>query len=426
MAVAVADGTITITTGAIGTTFTVSGLSFQPKALLFFWSGRATNGQAEADHKFGMGIAVSTTSRRAMTTQSDHGTTTTATDRRLATTACIATLTIAGAIDGLADLDAILSDGFRLIIDDVFSAALQVGWLALGGTDLTVATIVAIAVPAAPGDQDITVTGFTASAADQAVIFLGSVGAPDTTTTHSCFCLGAAAGSALNNAVMAGISVDAQATSVTASYCRAGESLARAFGEGLIDIRGSVTAWLTDAFRINWAEVVSGEDFVALCLKGGQYAVGNALTSTGTTNQTEGTPFTPLALLVASHNKAASTVDTEQLVDERSVGVATSPTSRRYASILDDDSSASSDIGVAYNETQMYANQSTAAAIAIEGLMDLVSFDGTPGFTYVMDDADPVAAFFWYLAMAGAAAGAVTLPPRPTTVLQAVHRAASY
>lgn len=406
MALSSATGTISVTTGAVGTTFTVSGLSFQPTAIFLSWSGSAAAGQAEGDHKFGTGMAVSTSSRRAYTTQSDHANLTMATDSALYNDCCVATLTIAGAIDGKADLDLIAADGFRLIVDDQFANAVVVGWIAWGGSDLTNAQIVDITQPAATGNQDIA-TSFALNTGidDKAVIFIGGVdSAIGTPTTFSSYCVGVAAGDTIAQAVLTGGSDDAAATSITYSYCRAGECIANAYTDTVPD-RGNLTLWQATGFRINWTNVDGASlKYSALVMKGGRWQVGDSLTSTGTTNQVESTTYVPVALLTGSANRAASSAGTVSATDERCVGAATSATSRWCAGVLDKDASAAADVGVSFQNTCFYCNQSTAATIAIEGLADLVSFDATPSFTFVMDDADPVASFFFYLLAASAPA----------------------
>lgn len=407
MAFEAANGTITLTTGAIGTTFTVSGLSFQPKAIIFTWSGRATTGQAEADHMLGAGYAVSTTSRRAVATQSDHTSSTMAADHGLWNDACVVTLTITRAIGGKADLDAITSDGFRLIVDDQFPADLQVAWLALGGSDLTNAEIQTFADPGGTGDTDITSFGFQ----PDAVIFLNSGDAAvNGTGSWSNFNIGVAAGATPVNATLAGASQDAVGTSITGSYARTGDAIAgidfsSATSTALYK-RASVTAWLSNGFTLNYAtDLVTFQNF-ALALKGGQYQVGDALTSTGTSNQTEGTDFTPKALMILSSGKAAHAAGVHGPPDERIIGFATDAASQRSVGSIDKDAAAVADIGTVYDETDMYVNQSIDATIIVEGEMRLVSFDATPGFTYVMSDADPVAAYFGYLAFGDNPGGA--------------------
>lgn len=416
MALETATGTFNTGTGGVGTTVSVTELSFQPKVVIFCWSGRTSAGQAEGDHKFGMGYMISATDRGGSTSQSDHGVGTSVTDGQTFDDAAIKLLTIGGAVDGAADFDAMLSNGFRVIIDDVFVADYLTSWLAIGGSDLTDVISTTLSSLQTIGDQDINVgLDLNTGLDDKAVIFFGgSFPTINTTSVGSDFNLGVAAGNAIVNAVLHAMSVDAAGTSDTNSYARNGDCIVT-LNSASNDTRrrASLTAWLSTGFRLNWAKVNTGARvFRALVLKGGRYQVGDALTSTGTTNQTEATSYVPKALLIGSHNNAASTIDVTQAPDERSVGFATSPTARNYCSVIDKDSAGTMDIGVAQNTDAMYANQSTDATVVIEGLMDLVSFDSPPGFTYVMDDADPAQSFFWYLLFADAPSAGGFARPR--------------
>lgn len=405
MALSVADGTINVTTGAIGTTFTVSGLSFQPKALIFFWSGRSSNGFGEEDSRFGMGYAVSTSSRRVYGGVSRHANASSSAFGMRRSDCCITTVSTGAVVNGRADLNAINSDGFELIIDQAFAAALQVGWLALGGDDLTDAEIVDIQMPGASGDQDVA-TSFALNTGedDKALLFLGASANNANNPESSCrLSVGAAAGDTIVNALTSGMSRSGRPTMMTISYARTGDcvAVANTGADDALAARAAVTSWLSTGFRLNWTITSAVTAHIsALVLKGGRFEVGDALTSTGTSNQNEGTAYEPKALLVASHGKAASSAGTTQAGDERSVGAATGASSRRTASQHDRDGIADSDIAIGYHEDRIYNNIDTAATAAIEGAADLVSFNATPSFTYVMDDADPVAAFFWYLSFA--------------------------
>lgn len=412
MAVDVASGTFIVSsaTTAGNTAATVSGLSFQPKAVFLSWSGRASAGQGEADSLFGAGFFTGTSSRRAFATQSDHSPTTMATDHIRRNDAAVATMTIAGAVGGLADVSAINSDGFTLVVDDQFPADLIVGWIAYGGADITDVAIVDITTPASPGDQDINV-GFALNTGedDKAVVMLGSsFAAFGTSSVYSLFSFGVAAGDSIGQAVMAGSSADGAATSSSGSYTRSGEIAATMYDD-VVEVQGSLTAWLSTGFRLNWSDVSGDGDlnFSALVIKGGRWFVGDAVTSTGTSNQTEATPYVPKALLIGSSGRAASTVDTSSAHYETIIGAATGATSRWSASLMDKDNAGNADVGVAFATDAMYVNQSTAATVVQEGAMDLVSFDATPGFTYVMDDADPAQAFFFYLGAADIPVGGV-------------------
>ena len=414
MTLEVASSSLTLTTGAIGTTLTVSGLSFQPKALLFFWSGRATDGANFGDHRFGTGIAISTTNRRVQGTLSQHNAANADSYTVWSDDCVIMTVTNTGALDGKADLDAILSDGFRLIIDDAFSANLRVAWMAWGGDDLTDVDLVGITEPILTGDQDITTAfGLNTGLDDKAVIFIGGgYGTVNAINADSTWMLGAAAGNTIVNAVCAGSSLDAAGTMDTYSYAINGECIANCSTANAVTSRASLTAWLSNGFRLNWAEVdvLRTQEFAALVMKGGRWEVGDALTSTGTSNQFEATAYVPKMLLLASHCKAQSTSDTTQDGDERSVGTMEGTADRRYAGCHDVDGGGTSAVGITFDTNGAYINLSTSPS-TVEGRMDFVSFDATPGFTYVMADADPVAAFFWYLSCSDAPAVAGTRPP---------------
>ncbi len=416
----VATGTLGTGTGAVGTTVSVTSLSFQPKVVIFVWAGRTAVGQAEQDHKFGAGYMISATDRGGTTTQSDHGVGTSAADSQLYDDAAIKLLLIDGTVDGAADFDAMLANGFRVIIDDVFTQDYLVSWLAIGGSDLTDAVSTTVVSATSVGTQNIDVgVNLDTGIDDKAVIIFGRGATMNVSQTTSFFSFGAAAGNTITNSLLASRAGDAQGTSLTQSYCLSGEVLATQDND-TVTRRAAVSAWLSNGFQLNWLEVqASTRSFRALVLKGGRYQVGDALTSTGGTNQTETTSYVPKALMIGSANRAASVVDTTTPHDERSVGFATGPTARNYCSIIDKDAAGTMDIGVAQNTDAMYGNQSTDATIIIEGLGDLVSFDAAPSFTYVMDDPDPVASFFWYLLMADVPGAA---PCVPTLTLLGVSR----
>lgn len=394
MALDVATGTVLTGTGAPGTTFSVTGLPFAPKVVLFFWTGRTAVGQAEGDYKHGVGYMVGLADRGCTSTQSDHGVTPTATDNTLRDDAAICLLTTAGAVDGLADFQSFNADGFTCVIDDTFVASYLLHYLALGGTALTDVKSVSVVAPASPQTQDV-VVGFQ----PDCVLCFGP-GNPGLNAigTDSQYSFGVAAGTPPVNAVLAGGGDDAQAASVTSSYCRLGECLARLVNGNALFDSAAVTAWLATGFRLNWTNANGANTFRVLCLKGGGYAVGDALTRTDTTPIVEPTTVQPKALLVASHNKVQSTVNVVQTPDERSLGFVTGPTARNYASVIDKHAVNPTDSGQADGTDALYANQSTAATIALEGTMDLVQFDAQASFQTVMTLADPVASFWWYLA----------------------------
>ena len=88
-----------------GTTSIDVTCGFQPKAIIFFWSGRTetSNTQGEATAIYGMGFGVSATDRRAVCNRSAHGSGNAAADMTHSNAACVLSQS-ATAIDGALDL----------------------------------------------------------------------------------------------------------------------------------------------------------------------------------------------------------------------------------------------------------------------------------------------------------------------------------
>ena len=401
---AYATGTINIGTGAIGTNYSVTGVSPSTgawKAIKLTWSGRSetTDANSEQDIMPGIGVAVSPTSRWALTGQSDHSPTTTATDHYHTDVAVVALLDIAGAVSALADFVSFNSDGFTLVVDDVFPAALEVSYELYGGTDLTNVATGNFQLAATLGDSDY--TGLTAFQPDFGLfVSVGTATAPPVSAVSNQLSIGAATAS--SQALLAIGSIDNLATSLTQSYCRGGEIYAIISATaGVINTRASFTSFLGDGFRINRLEGASQHYVFFLALKGGSYAVGNFTTATDLNNFTESVGFVPKGMSFYSANRAQSTADIPTAHLEWSVGSAASSTSRAAQYVRDKDASANADCFSAVEHDEAYINASSAATQVIEGLMDVVSLTADP-VTFVMDDADPVASFVWYVAFGDA------------------------
>jgi hypothetical protein len=416
MAFEYATGVLTVGTGALGTNYSVTGLSFQPKAVRFWWSGRADASDAagEVDIQPGIGAAVSSTARWVVASQCDHSPTTTATDRYHSEAACVAVLDIAGAVVGLADFVSMNSDGFTLVIDDVFPAAVRVSWEAFGGSDLTDTAVGAFQIGSSTGDIDFTSeTSFQPDFAYFAGIALPTN--PPVAAGSARLSIGAA--TAADQAVLAWFSNDASGTSISSSYCRAGEiHAACATNNTTIAVRASLTSFLSTGFRINILEGAINSWLFYLALKGGSYKIGNFLTATNTTAFTEahGMSGTPKGAAFFSANRAASTSDAATAHASFSLGAADA-SGQNCQFVQDKDASANADCFSAISHDQCYLNASVDAAMALEGEGHVNSFDST-NINLQMTDADPVQSFVWYAAFGnvpiltgdGAAAGTST------------------
>jgi hypothetical protein len=416
MAVERAIGTFNIGTGAATTTVSVTGLSFQPKVALFWWSGltAASNGD-RATHLRGMGWATSSTNFGAVCTRDEDALGTAAADGGARIDACVVEQGD-GAMVGWADLASFNSDGFTLEIIDQFTTDLLVNYVVLGGASITAAECGIFTQSGAPPiNQTVNNTGnFQPS-----ITFFLSAGVTTGSTAtkiDSMATLGAATSSS-DEHVWAGGSNDAAITMATGSYCRAGEVTASHSGNPSASPLNRAEFVSHNAspggFTLNWLERDTNTRVLWLSIAGGDWAVGNLLTRTDTADiAVTGLASQPSAVLFVSGNKAETVQDAAPGAhDEWSMGAATSATDRVVQHVASRNGNTDSFVFRTARTDAVYVNADPAnAAYTLEGLMDLKSIE-SDGFTCVMDDADPSAMFVWYVSVGPAPSGGATTYP---------------
>jgi len=414
-----------IGTGAVASTVVRTGYGFQPKACLYWWSGRteSTTTFARKNLQMGAGMASSATARACVTMLSQDTTTTMVTNRRHDAANVIACTTTSDTTDGSADLQSFDAGGQTLVITDQFTTNLRVHCLALGGTDLTNAIVVQFAGPGANGNQDTTTVGFQ----PDALVLLSSIQDVASGTTQNFtgqLLFGLATGPS-NQGVVALTDKDASADASTSRYSYGGECLASPNDTATaVGRRAAFVSFLSNGFRLNWLEFSSaGFQYFALALKGGRYAVGNVVTSTtiNTTIPVTGLGFAPSGLWLMS---AAAPVDVQATVRTQAtvaVGGATSPTNRACQGAVSEHAVATAVCASSTREDGCLELLNSGSVSA--GVVDVQSMDAG-GFTLIMDVADVTTTkYVTYLACGSTP---VTVVPRSldhSTVLQAVTRA---
>lgn len=379
-------------TGAAASTVAVTGVGFQPKALIFWWTGITGTIDlfAEGNIKRGIGVATSTTSRWAVGTQGVDASASSDTDRIQREDACVATLSTLGAVEGLLDLQSFDADGFTMVVDDAFPVSLRIHYMALGGTDLTNVKTGRWDVPAVTGNEDITGVGFQPD-----FVLFGSTNFqndPPSLAAGADLMVGAAVSSS-QQAVLFVRDLNAQTTMDTYAYCLAGECIGMGTGP---NIRATFVSFLPDGFRVNWLEVVATPITFYLALKGGSYAIGDFLTSTsnGATIAESGLGFQPKGTMLFSHGRAQDTANALSAGDQWNIGGFTSTTNRGTQGTLSADNVTDAFLQF-YVEHNAALAQITATPARV-GLLDVQSIDAD-GFTLVMDSAADPAAFVWYI-----------------------------
>jgi len=394
----------------VGTTFTISGLPFQPKAIkvwiialeeisLLTFNPNATEA---VNGLRSMGFATSTTNRRCVAAAEDDGAGTMTCFSGFRDDCVAMTLlnNVSALASGRLDLDAMLSDGFRLIIDATSGTVnVTVQWEAWGEDGETwVAEAISIAEPAATGNQDYTVTGLTADGVGQAVMFAGvqQTGATPSETGgfDSGFCLGFAAGvNAADNVVVMGNQDTGSAAADTDGYCKTGECLGMiAVAGGNPSARAQLTQWNTNGFRLNWiARATTNRRYIALAIKGGLWKAGSYTIAGNTLNATatvSGLAFQPIGVSFIGRMTAEQAAGVSTAEDRMSIGQGSSPSSRQALGYLSENGTGTAEVDQLRGTVLILGYPSAAAAILAAYDLDAINADG---FRVIVDTAGGVA-----------------------------------
>jgi hypothetical protein len=397
MAVDTKVGTFQTGTGAVSSTVTQSGWSFQPKFLYLHWIGRTESTDTVGRQTYTQGwgfVAGSSDQRCATTTSIDAGA---SSDGGLYYTAanCIAVCDGAGAATGLMALQSFDSGGFTLVVNDVMPASITVQYWAIGGSDIT-NVVTGTQTLAASTTGNVSVTGLT-SASWEFGMFLTIPNNTDpiTSKTDRCMLAFGAALSAAKQFVFAGGQDDNSATMDTAAYIYDGECIVNqstTTPTSLVD-RATFVSWQSDGYTVNVLEKDANVRKVFyVVFAGGSWDISGVTTvnDTSTTYSVSGLSFAPKAGLFVSANRAKSTQDTPTTDHRQSFGIFDSASNRSVMAILDENGTANAEVTTLVEFDAVYARISTASAI--EALADVVSMD-SGGVTFVGDDADPTASY---------------------------------
>jgi hypothetical protein len=380
------------------TTYTISSLTFQPKALRFYWVGLQSNSPTNASsqavsERRGVGFAVSTTQRRCVGTFNADASAAADAGSVAGNTEIAITVTGAGAIDGRLDITSFTSTGFVLTVDDAAPVNITVFWEAWGGDDITVATVGDIAEPAATGTQNYTVTGFTTDGRDQIVMFAG-VQSTAAVGTGQAQDSGLQVGFTCDtsNITVCGNSDDGSATMDTDGYCREGECLSMiTVAGGNPSSRATRTAWGADLFTINWiTRATTGRRNVFLAIKGGSWRcgsytiAGNSLNATATVSDLW---FNPIGVSLIGRMTAQQAAGTSTVQDRIGFGSGSSTTSRQSAGILDENGTANVEIDTIIQYDSVLSFPSAAGGV--QATYDLNNINAA-GFQIIVDTAGGV------------------------------------
>lgn len=379
----------------VGTTISVTdaAINVQPVLVLFVAGGRAGTIDAvgSASHRRMFGAATSPTNRYVWSSASIDGGASSDAGFGGRDECCIHEKNAGGAV-GRADLDTMLSNGFRLIIDVQFNADIRVTALVFYGVDAAAVIVPGIEPGAGLGTMNITSSGF---GTPDAAIFVGGVRTTAWSAPSSSLVDGSALSigvvdSAGNQGVLWNHARDNVATMETYGYLYDGELYARSAFSAAISGRAEFSAWITDGIRINWLESNANDArFFTILLKGGKFAVRDWLTRTDTNNIDVDVGFAAHGGIVLSHCRALSTQDTAQANDKWSVGFWDAWLHQGAHGVVDESGTADAEVATAIEQDECYVHVSVSDAV--EATMRVIGTLG-PIVRFQMSDPDPSAA----------------------------------
>ena len=297
----------TITLPTVAGSVVVSGLSFQPKALIL-WSTKQTATGIAADAIQSVGMATSSSARYCVqqySTDALAGASSTTVHRQENTLCLVPQTTVGGTNEVTLDLASFNSDGFTLTLATPSGTpvATIVHYMALGGSDLTNAFVFSPTPGAGTGDKAFTGVGFRPECVITMQTMLTGFGSAFSTgQVHVGAFTSAAAFTtnwkAINAANPSDVSQWQIAKVLNATTNATGSTQ---------DHDATFVSFDSDGFTLNYGTNVSNHPAGFLCLKGGRYSVHTETqkTSTGTQAKT-GIGFTPKGLFLAGASAAAN------------------------------------------------------------------------------------------------------------------------
>lgn len=307
----------------------VTGLGFQPKAIMF-WGGNLTADGVGAGGMQFIGFAASSSQRAANAIAVDDAVTPSNTGLDLQNLAIVLLTDGTPTVDALADFVSMDADGFTINWSDAPAAAVKINYWAVGGTDITNVEAGLWTGPTNSGlPKDHSKTGM--SFQPDVVLFapVRNRTAVGTTTVSALgFCGFTKFGGSFQQAGSVVSVNDAQTSNASRYYERVDKALI-AVSTTLV-LEATAVSFNSDGWTLNFTSASTSSTVIPyLAIKGGQWKIGSDLTPTTTGSQAKtGVGFTPKILLtVGQHSTASSSVATAAI--NASIGAATSSSAAR-------------------------------------------------------------------------------------------------
>jgi len=297
-----ATGSFTKSTGGAPASQSVTGLGFEPKALILFSTQTTADDSITSHLEMAIGFSDGT-NEKSMWGGSESLVATSDADRFSNSTKLLTLRDITSATSGdlLAecDLTSFDSDGFTINWTTNNAVATKIKFIAYGG-DITV-EVGSFTQPGSTGTQNVATSLDTA---DFVLTLSAEVNTEDSLSTHAAITIGAATSSS-NEGTAAIFDFDALSTTDGYRYQRT-DRCNSIISTSLL-AQSEFTGFTSSGFDLNWTNISgSGRVFYYLTIKGGQWEVGNGNTPTSTGTQPYTTAFKPKGLGLFGFTRSAT------------------------------------------------------------------------------------------------------------------------
>ncbi len=385
-------GNFTKSTGGAPASQAVTGVGFQPKAVIFYWTRQTATGFATIQ-RMGFGFATGASNERAVAVAESFDLDPTESGRRVSETKAIIILS-----NGVptrtaeAEVTSFNADGFTINWTTNEARADIIHYIAIGGDGLTNALASTFTLGTAAGNQAVTGVGFQ----PDVVWFLSSfTAANDTNTADSLLSLGLAVSATKEGAQALGTNDNQSSTTVQKSQQRTDASILVLNASVAQDAIADFVSMNADGFTVNKSDAPAATvPIFYLALKGGWHDVGSFAQPAATGNQAKtGVGFRPGALMLLSTNHVAGS----GIVAETKVSIGAATSSSVRGGIWSDSDNVNPSNTNSYTSTTDVITLASSTS-TVNARADFVSFDDD-GFTLNWSAADATAREVLYWAM---------------------------
>lgn len=358
----------------------VTGVGFQPKALILYTAGNDVTGFS-GDALPSLGFTTGAANSYAVGNLALTGQATTATSRSMAAKAVSIPHTAGTGYFEEADLQSFDADGFTLNWTTVTNAAgnIIVNYIALGGDDLTNAKAVQWeSTSAATGEKSITGVGFKPDCVLHASSFIAAALPAPSADAYFGFGAMDKHGNQFTNGFSSGDNLNPSNTS-RSQYTDAAITIPNNAGSADL-FKAKFVRMGSDGFTVDFVTAYTGANikFMSLCLKGGSYKVGNFNKAGSTGYQSRsGVGFQPKGLVISGWGGTGGSGPSTNA--ESFLGAASSAASVKGMNVSDQDGKTTT-VAQGYQSDSILTMVSMVTASTLDGQASFASFDNN-GFT---------------------------------------------